>query len=148
LKLSYNAEYCGTPQSKERSNGEYKVCPKREGFTPTRRAEGPKKLRKKGRKVCLKRGTAIHPLRPMSTASSIIELGKKPNAQKRGCELLLTALRFKAHISQGTYPSERVFMNATIAASSSGVSPRSPSSSRLTFSGTSGGGQSSTSLVL
>jgi hypothetical protein len=26
VKLSYKAEYCGTPQSKERSNGEYKVC--------------------------------------------------------------------------------------------------------------------------
>jgi len=26
VKLSYMAEYCGTPQSKERRNGEYKVC--------------------------------------------------------------------------------------------------------------------------
>jgi len=26
VKLSYMAEYCGTPQSKERSNREYKVC--------------------------------------------------------------------------------------------------------------------------
>jgi len=26
VKLFYKAEYCGTPQSKERSNGEYKVC--------------------------------------------------------------------------------------------------------------------------
>ena len=26
VKLFYKAEYCGTPQSKERRNGEYKVC--------------------------------------------------------------------------------------------------------------------------
>jgi len=26
VKLFYKAEYCGTPQSKERSNREYKVC--------------------------------------------------------------------------------------------------------------------------
>jgi hypothetical protein len=26
VKFFYKAEYCGTPQSKERRNGEYKVC--------------------------------------------------------------------------------------------------------------------------
>ena len=26
VKLFYKAEYCGTPQSKERRNREYKVC--------------------------------------------------------------------------------------------------------------------------
>jgi 2-methylcitrate dehydratase len=48
----------------------------------------------------------------------------------------------------GTYPSESVFMKATSAASSSDDSPRSPSSSVLTFTGTSGGGQTPTSRVL
>lgn len=46
------------------------------------------------------------------------------------------------------YWSESVFMNVTIAVSSASVSPRSPSSSVFTVSGTSGSGHTSTSLVL
>ena len=46
-----------------------------------------------------------------------------------------------------TYPSVRVFMNATIAASSSAVSPRFPSSSVLMFCGISGSGHLSTGAI-
>lgn len=45
--------------------------------------------------------------------------------------------------TQGSKPSESVFKKATMAASSSGVRPRSPNSSWLTVSSTSGGGQQS-----
>lgn len=49
---------------------------------------------------------------------------------------------------QGVYPSDSVLRNATIAASSSVVRPKSPSSSVLTCTSTSGSGHASTSLVL